>query len=403
MLKILPIQRRIIPILLLVVMLNINLLPTHAAVCTVGTTHATLALALADGTCDPIVLPAGVYPGGFNINRNVTIQGAGIGVTTIQGGGNVINVNTVTVTLQGMTITGGGRGIFNFEGNLTLINSAVTGNTVADAGAGIFNSLGSVTIINSTVSYNASTAPGAALGGGIANDSGPLTITNSTIIGNSADEQGGGIFTSQAVVTITNSIISGNTAGINGGGIYLDRGTLTLGCGTQVTGNTPDDLIDAGTLIDNSGCDGGTPPTLPSGPPPPPGIYTGPAASSILIIPQPDRNGDPSLVLYLITHEGNGRMTFQLPQPDVDDDPPTTSELVYQSSDGLLSIHYVPEGHLLLTLGPVDEAGKMFSIGLCTDLTIEQVLYVREWNIYPDNPNHGGFFLIDNRGTGLCD
>src|SRR5262249_38300279 len=97
---------------------------------------------------DTIQFPANlnghtIYPLGqyLDINKNLTIDGAGQGITVDSGGLNkavVIEPNKV-VAINGLTITGGSEsGILNF-GSLALSNSTVTGN-YGSSGGGIYNS-----------------------------------------------------------------------------------------------------------------------------------------------------------------------------------------------------------------------------------------------------------------------
>jgi hypothetical protein len=163
----------------------------------------------------------------LDINKNLTIDGAGQGITIDSGGLNktvVIEANKV-VAINGLTITGGsGSGILNY-GSLSLGNSTVTGN-YATSGGGIYNAnTGTMTMSGDTVWNDTATD-----GGGFFND-GQLTILNCTIAANNAN-QGGGIF-DNGVLKMANSTVASNTvtgAGADGGGIY--RG---FGAGSQLS------------------------------------------------------------------------------------------------------------------------------------------------------------------------
>ncbi|MEJ5223541.1 MAG: CSLREA domain-containing protein [Anaerolineales bacterium] len=230
-------------LLALVVSSVLSVGPAYAATFTVNTTADSVDANPGNGVCadsggacslraaimeanalagaDVITLPVGTYlltlPGADNtgaggdldITESLTITGAGSGSTTIQqtvSGERVIHiVLDVTVSISGVTITGGsgttgqgGSGIYN-NGTLTVNNSVITGNTTTYQGGGIYN------------------------------NSGTLTITNSTISNNSAARRGGGILTTgSGALTVTNSVIESNTAsGTNsfdgGGGIHHAR------------------------------------------------------------------------------------------------------------------------------------------------------------------------------------
>ena len=199
--------------------------------------------------------------GDLDVLKNLTIQGAGPGLTIIDGGlvdgvFDVLAPNTVTITgvtirnglsLQAVQAGGGGirnfgtltltnaivsgnesargpGGIRNFGGGirnsrtLTLTNVTVTGNIARGGGGGIYNELGAVmTLTDVTVSANRSEIDGA----GIYN-LGAATLANVTVNGNNADVNAGGIFTGGigASATLTNVTVSGNTATASGGGIF---------------------------------------------------------------------------------------------------------------------------------------------------------------------------------------
>jgi hypothetical protein len=163
----------------------------------------------------------------LDMNKNLTIDGAGQGITVDSGGLNkavVIEANKV-IAINGLTITGGSdSGITNY-GSLALSNSTVTGN-YASSGGGIYNSnTGTMTMSGDTVCNNSATD-----GGGVFND-GQLTIINCTIAANNAN-LGGGIF-NNGVLKMANSTVASNTvtgAGADGGGIC--RG---FGAGSQLS------------------------------------------------------------------------------------------------------------------------------------------------------------------------
>jgi hypothetical protein len=166
-----------------------------------------------------------------DITQDLTIDGAGVGITVNGGGNQVFRIEpNVTATINALTITGGvgpsisnGGGIYN-NGSLSLSNSTVTGNS-AFIGGGIFNtSIGTLTMSGDTVNNNTATQ----FGGGVGN-SGTLTITNSTIAANAAN-RGGGI-ANNGVLKMGNSTVASNTvtgAGGDGGGIF------TFGASSQL-------------------------------------------------------------------------------------------------------------------------------------------------------------------------
>ncbi len=218
---------------------------------------------------DLILLPAGIYTltitgqgedealtGDLDITapEGLTIQGAGVVSTTIDGGGIDrifdIRIITSTVTIADLTIqngevaTGQGSGGIKNNGVLTLTNTLIqnnraTGDTSDDIGGGICNGCGTGTgtlhLHNSTVKANS-----ADRGGGIFSNA-ILTITQSSIISNSA-RAGGGLSkfaSSGGGTTIINSTFSGNSATNSGGAIRQDAGTLTITNSTLANNISP--------------------------------------------------------------------------------------------------------------------------------------------------------------------
>ncbi|MBV8630351.1 MAG: Ig-like domain repeat protein [Silvibacterium sp.] len=204
---------------------------------------------------------------GLAISANLTVSGPGAAQLTISGGnsttvGTIFTINSgVTVTISGLTITGGnasstdtgGGGILN-SGTLTVAGCAIMHNSAASSiknqGGGIAN-YGTLNLNNSTVSGN-----NAADGAGLFNGGGnTLTVVNSTFYGNNTTASGGGIYNSASgIATLTNSTIYSNNATSNGGGIYnSSSGTLTV-TNSIVASNTAasSDDID-GSITTNGG------------------------------------------------------------------------------------------------------------------------------------------------------
>jgi hypothetical protein len=189
---------------------------------------------------DVIMVAANIYPGGITINKSLTLQGAGAGQTVLWGGGPVVTVTgPITVTIRGVTITGGsgsnGSGIDNESGStLTLTNSSVNGNAAVGLGGGIYNGASTLTVSNSTITDNA-----AEFGGGITNV-GSLTITNSAVTDNlasgSIQSSAGGIFNDFGTLMLTGTTVTGNTA-VLAAGVDNEGGTATL-TGSTVSRNT---------------------------------------------------------------------------------------------------------------------------------------------------------------------
>ncbi len=199
---------------------------------------------------DKVMIAAGTYQGSLSIGKNVTLQGAGAGETTITQArtDSVITIDSgVSVTIKGVMVTGGyaltctippggspldaiasgaGGGINN-AGTLRLVESAVHRNR-GWLGGGIYNA-GAATLYDSSVSENREANCGTPSdfdrgGSGIYNV-GTITLNESTVSSNSA-YLGGGIYNT-GIATLKGSSVSGNGTWYGAGGI-ANRGTVTL-------------------------------------------------------------------------------------------------------------------------------------------------------------------------------
>ena len=222
----------------------------------VGGDAAPIALAVdlaTDG--DTIYICAGTYLIEATIDLGaelLTLQGAGAGVTILDGGGDTKILTGTTVTVSGLTFQMGNGNVME-EGdsglggaiaseNVTVTNStfigneahgggAISGDTVTvtnsrfennntlttsdgDGGGAILGEI--VTVTNSTFIGNDSW-----VGGAIASEN--VTVTSSTFIGNEA-YAGGAIIGD--TVTVTNSTFVGNSAAL-GGAVGAASGTIT--------------------------------------------------------------------------------------------------------------------------------------------------------------------------------
>ena len=169
---------------------------------------------------------------GSLIMTNVTISDS----KASEGGGLIVANIAESVTINSSTFinnnafSGLGGAIYLEAGTLTINNSNISNNsTTTQSGGGICNNGGTLVINNSIISNNIVTTGD---GGGICNASGSTTVNNSTINNNSTPGNGGGIFNA-GNLTITNSTISNNTAYGDGGGIaYIPTvspaGSLTV-------------------------------------------------------------------------------------------------------------------------------------------------------------------------------
>jgi hypothetical protein len=276
-----------------------------AATCNVPGTYTTVQQAVNDTSCDPIVIGAGTFNGSFVVDRSVTINGAGSGLTFLAGDNSFTtfdaNAAGGTITASGLTIshapaaTGAGvvvqTGVtFNLsdtvvsgntsssgagvivDGTLNLaraniVNNTSTGNFLG--GAGIHVSGGTLNLSDSTVSDNHSTGTSGGPGGGVAvtSTSSALSLTNSTISANRANTSGGGLAHPDAnSVTLTNVTIANNTADADGngsgdgGGLDIDtstpirlRNTIVATNSTGPVGASPDCATGGGAFLTRLG------------------------------------------------------------------------------------------------------------------------------------------------------
>jgi hypothetical protein len=216
--------------------------------------------------------------GQLSITDNLTINGPGSGLLTVNGGGGtrIFNVDksgtVISVTISGMTVTGGngstggqfptagdGGAIRTTDESLTLRSMVITGNAAGanDGGAIAATSLAVITVDTSTISGNTTNRSG---GGIYFYSGGGLFVQNSTISGNTAGSTiagGGGIYFFGTVApsgfTIRNSTIAGNVATNASGGAMVFAnlsGAVTIQNST-ITNNS------AGTTSTAPGTGGG--------------------------------------------------------------------------------------------------------------------------------------------------
>lgn len=267
-------------------------------VCPSGCTYTTIQAAVDNAApFDTIDVSAGNYPENVIIDKSLTVQGANVASTIVDGtdSDSVFVIDgSVTVTLTNMTITNGnaanslptswgggiaieqgdvtldnvivsnnfassGGGISSSGGKLTVLNSQIVNNIAGDMttarGGGIdvseFNASAQVVIINSTIVSNTASSfnGGAAIGGGIASSASSLLIENSTINGNHSSSgvsagSAGGIFINGSNDTITrtaviqNSTISGNSTIFSGGGLYVTNSAVVTVTNSTIVSNT---------------------------------------------------------------------------------------------------------------------------------------------------------------------
>jgi hypothetical protein len=207
-----------------------------------------------------VTICPGTYTETFTIERDMHLLGVGgAGATIIDGGGvtdPVIEVSDGLITLEGLTITGGGDSGIKVLGNVDLevVSSVITGNTSLTEGGAIettaFSSAAAhLTITDSELSGNTSTWEG----GAVFLTDGTADIVRTSFIGNYGTSGGGAMFIGGNTdgVTITDSTFHSNEAGgvlSDGGGALLiyesaaDVVITNTDFGVGPTENYPNDI-----------------------------------------------------------------------------------------------------------------------------------------------------------------
>lgn len=208
---------------------------------------------------DVVDIPAGTYLltlGQLIVTEDLTIMGAGSGVTTIDGNASDRLFSIIagsTVQLEGVQISNGqnsiGGSILINDGNLNLTDVIINNNSATDGG-GIYIITGSATFNSGSINNNASTDDGG--GVYVASPTAFFTQLGGSIEMNTIGDDGGGIYIDDGTATIQGGSISQNTAE-QGGGIYVNNGSATLD-GGSISNNlatVASDPAGAGVYINN--------------------------------------------------------------------------------------------------------------------------------------------------------
>jgi hypothetical protein len=211
------------------------------------------------GSVNDAISVAGTYPpneafvinvGPGQYSEHVLISGsnfASIAVVGTDGAANtmfrgegtygpVFEIDHGTVTLSGLTITGGGNGK-DFGG------SANGGNTIA--GGGVHNVSATLTLTDDNISNDSALS-----GGGVENDFGTVTMTGDTLAGDTAPTGGGGAVYNGGyygngsfggTITLNDDTLSNDTSEGGFGGAVDNEATATL-TNVTMTGDTSPNL-----------------------------------------------------------------------------------------------------------------------------------------------------------------
>ncbi|MCP3958924.1 MAG: DUF11 domain-containing protein, partial [bacterium] len=219
---------------------------------------------------DLILVPAGTYlltlnsaggenanaEGDYDLTSDLVIDGAGVGITVIDGNGGggdgterVFHHLSGTVTIRELTVqngatTGAGAGISMSAptGNALTISDVWMKDNVGnvDGGGMVADNTGSLTIERCLFTGNSHLNDGGNRDGGAFAGKGNsvVTIRNTTFSGNEAGRDGGAIRFEGTTMSLSNVTITGNDARAgSGGGISFASGTVTIE-GSIISGNT---------------------------------------------------------------------------------------------------------------------------------------------------------------------
>jgi hypothetical protein len=186
---------------------------------------------------DTVQVAAGTYYENITMKSGVVIQGAGQGVSIIDGeaSGSVVTATGVdsAAKLDGFTITNGnttvGGGMYNENSSPTVTNCTFSANTATVNGGGMYNYNSSPTLSNCTFSGNSASFIGVSEGGGMFNynNSSP-EVTNCNFTGNTSGYNGGGMSNVLSSPMVTNCNFTGNSANGLGGGMYNSSSSSTV-------------------------------------------------------------------------------------------------------------------------------------------------------------------------------
>ena len=198
---------------------------------------------------------AGLNGGGIHAGGGTVVL-----VTTSADGASEISGNTALVEGGGLWTSG----TLTVSGNTLVDDNEGQGDAADGGGGGLYNQGGTLTVGDGvTVSNNRATGASGS-GGGILNNGGTLTVGAATITGNTSNRAGGGIEDAAGTVTLTGATVTNNNAGAspgNGGGLHSGGGTVTV-VGGEVSDNTAVEggglwasgtlRVSGGTLIDGN-------------------------------------------------------------------------------------------------------------------------------------------------------
>jgi predicted outer membrane repeat protein len=202
---------------------------------------------------DVVIIAAGAYTESIAIDKALSLQGAGRGITIIQAhaaagsaSNRVIEITDVSgAEISGLTIRHGvmdggpfvgiGGGIASLNSSLVLEEVAVTDNSAESQGGGIFSDGGAIVLNDVIIRGNA-----AVQGGGLWTRDNSPELMDVVFEDNAANGSGGGgMFAGDANPTLTNVIFARNKTPLmlGGGGGMRNAATTAELVNVQFIGN----------------------------------------------------------------------------------------------------------------------------------------------------------------------
>jgi predicted outer membrane repeat protein len=191
---------------------------------------------------DTIRIESGVYPGGVEVTRSVSLIGPLEGATTCQIGRVIINADNVAIrnvrfegNVAPQSVQAGGAIIAHRSG-LTIEGCRFRGNNARSLGGAIYIAGGLTSISDCVFESNSTIEPAFSYpygGGALAVGGGPVTVQRCLFVGNSAGPGTGGAINARGFrggsfsygqVTIVASVFCGNVAERGGSALNASAG-----------------------------------------------------------------------------------------------------------------------------------------------------------------------------------
>ena len=233
------------------------------------TLQAALDIAETNNEDDIINIDAGIYTTAVtftynaNVNRALSIVGAGSGVTVLSGNNStrvldlrtdgLANDSNADINVQGLTIRHGSSGPYSGglyvatkDADVRLDDCFFFHNDGATSALYIqASSSGAIAVSNSSFTENEGTAPGDTGAATLVSDTGAISITGSSFIQNHGDNIGGG---ANAGSNTGNVVVANNT---------FERNTASMGAGVFAGSNSGNVTVSNNTFAENEGNWGG--------------------------------------------------------------------------------------------------------------------------------------------------